>query len=116
MSNHRFKNWQVILVIAGSWFGALISASAQVGHPLQRARQATQWAGDVSATNAHQEYPRPTMVRLDWLNLNGTWDYDVTSLTATNAGTFSDQILVPFPVESVLSGVQHHFVTEMQRL
>src|SRR3989442_8941119 len=35
----------------------------------------TRWAKDVSPRNAHTEYPRPQMVRKDWENLNGLWDY-----------------------------------------
>ena len=64
----------------------------------------TRWAKDVSPENAHPEYPRPQMVRQDWLNLNGMWDFAITSEDATRA-TFQMQILVPFPVESALSGV-----------
>ena len=39
----------------------------------------TRWAKDVSPDNAHPEYPRPQMVRKDWLNLNGLWDFAITS-------------------------------------
>ena len=38
----------------------------------------TRWAADVSPKNAHPEYPRPQMVRQDWLNLNGLWDLAIT--------------------------------------
>ena len=67
----------------------------------------TRWANDVSPTNAHPEYPRPQMVRKDWLNLNGLWDYAIrpTEQRQPNANAFDGQILVPFPVESALSGV-----------
>src|SRR5437867_7407579 len=65
----------------------------------------TRWAKDVSPKNAHPEYPRPQMVRRDWLNLNGLWDFAVTSKEAGKPEAFSEQILVPFPAESALSGV-----------
>src|ERR1035441_10259499 len=74
----------------------------------------TRWAKDVSPENAHPEYPRPQMVRRDWLNLNGLWDFAITSKDATRA-TFQTQILVPFPVESALSGVMRH-VSENDRI
>ena len=61
----------------------------------------TRWAKDVSATNALPEYPRPQMVRKDWLNLNGLWDLKLGDGTAT-------RILVPYPIESALSGVMKH--------
>src|SRR5438874_8724142 len=33
----------------------------------------TRWAKDVSPERVHPEYPRPQLVRPDWLNLNGLW-------------------------------------------
>ncbi len=74
----------------------------------------TRWAKDVSPESSHPEYPRPQMVRRDWLNLNGLWDFAITSKEATRA-TFQTQILVPFPVESALSGVMRP-VSEDDRL
>ena len=65
----------------------------------------TRWAAEVSPTNALPEYPRPQLVRPDWLNLNGLWDYAITPATTDKAPAFESQILVPFPVESALSGV-----------
>src|SRR5439155_3422060 len=61
----------------------------------------TRWAKDVSATNALREYPRPQMVRKDWVNLNGVWEFAIS-----DEGKASPQkILVPFCVESGLSGI-----------
>lgn len=37
----------------------------------------TRWGKQVTPDNAHREYPRPQMVREDWLNLNGLWDYAI---------------------------------------
>ncbi len=74
----------------------------------------TRWAKDVSPENPHAEYPRPQMVRHDWLNLNGLWDLAITSKDAKRA-TFQTQILVPFPVESALSGVMRP-VSENDRI
>ncbi len=74
----------------------------------------TRWAGEVSPENALPEYPRPQMVRKDWLNLNGLWDLAITSKEAARA-TFQDRILVPFPVESALSGVMRP-VSENERI
>ncbi len=61
----------------------------------------TKWATDVSPTNVLPEYPRPQMVRKEWQNLNGLWDVKLADGTET-------KILVPFPVESSLSGVKKH--------
>ena len=66
----------------------------------------TRWAKEVSPENAHPEYPRPQMVRPDWQNLNGLWDYAIRPAAEEKApGEFDGQILVPFAVESALSGV-----------
>ncbi len=66
----------------------------------------TRWAKDVDPKNPWPEYPRPTMVREKWQNLNGLWDYAILPTDKTAGGAEPDgQILVPFPVESALSGV-----------
>jgi hypothetical protein len=65
----------------------------------------TRWAKEVSPENALPEYPRPQMVRRNWLNLNGLWDYAIKPKDAARPESFDGQILVPFPVESALSGV-----------
>jgi beta-galactosidase/beta-glucuronidase len=75
----------------------------------------TRWAKDVSPKNALPEYPRPQMVRKDWLNLNGLWDFAITPTDAAKPTSFSRQILVPFPVESALSGVMQS-VSENDRI
>ncbi len=65
----------------------------------------TRWAASVTPENAHAEYPRPQMVRPDWLNLNGLWDYAIRPRDEGRPESFDGQILVPFCVESALSGV-----------
>ena len=69
----------------------------------------TRWAAEVSPTNALPEYPRPQLVRADWLNLNGLWDYAITPDSLPKQPAFTGQILVPFPVEAALSGVMTNF-------
>jgi hypothetical protein len=65
----------------------------------------TRWAAEVSPGSVHSEYPRPQLVRPDWLNLNGLWDYAITPGAADRPVRWEGPILVPFPVESALSGV-----------
>jgi beta-galactosidase/beta-glucuronidase len=74
----------------------------------------TRWAKDVSPTKVHPEYPRPQLVRKDWVNLNGLWDLAITPKD-TRPDAFPFRILVPFPVESALSGVMKP-VSENDRL
>ena len=66
----------------------------------------TPWTAEVDPHLPHPEYPRPQMVRSSWQNLNGLWDYAITSRFAENPETYQGQILVPYPVESALSGVE----------
>lgn len=66
----------------------------------------TRWAQDVDPGNPHPEYPRPMLVREEWKNLNGIWDYSITPIDQNIPEEFDGKILVPFPVESALSGVK----------
>ena len=67
----------------------------------------TRWAAEVDPANPLPEYPRPQMVRSDWMNLNGLWDYAITPADAQYSKA-EGSILVPFCAESALSGVQRH--------
>lgn len=67
----------------------------------------TRWAKNVSPDNVHREYPRPQMVRSDWLCLNGVWQLGVAKADEPPpiGKQLPEGILVPFPIESALSGV-----------
>lgn len=65
----------------------------------------TEWADKVNPLNPLPEYPRPQMVRNEWKNLNGLWEYAITLKTDPQPKTYQGKILVPFAVESALSGV-----------
>ncbi len=65
----------------------------------------TPWAADVTPENVWSQYPRPIMERPDWLNLNGQWDYAILPKGAATPTGYDGKILVPFAVESALSGV-----------
>ena len=66
----------------------------------------TQWAGKVDPISPLPEYPRPLMVRNEWKSLNGLWDYSITTFSASKPTSYQGKILVPFAVESALSGVR----------
>lgn len=65
----------------------------------------TKWAEEVNPSNVLPEYPRPQLVRGEWQNLNGLWNYAITDVNAAEPTNFDGEILVPFAVESTLSGV-----------
>ncbi|KUJ36900.1 glycosyl hydrolase family 2 [Streptomyces sp. NRRL F-5122] len=90
----------------GKEIGAFWSSGAN--HSTYELR--TKWADDVTPANAHREYPRPQLTRDAWQNLNGSWQF-----AAATAGEnppvgrkLAEQILVPYPVESQLSGIERH--------
>ena len=73
----------------------------------------TPWTHLVGPNNALPDYPRPQMARTRWLNLNGVWGYTGRSAQAAlaappSADAYHEQILVPYPTESALSGIQRH--------
>ncbi|MBR5808369.1 MAG: beta-galactosidase, partial [Alistipes sp.] len=65
----------------------------------------TEWAEKVNPSNVLPEYPRPQLVRGEWQNLNGLWNYAVTDIKAAEPTAYQGEILVPFAIESALSGV-----------
>jgi hypothetical protein len=65
----------------------------------------TRWSHEVSPDNELPDYPRPQMVRSEWQNLNGLWDYCIARIEDANSPSYQGKILVPFPLESALSGV-----------
>lgn len=66
----------------------------------------TEWGARVTPENAWRDYPRPRLIRGDWQNLNGLWDYAITPDESMNPpAAWIGQILVPYPLESSLSGV-----------
>ncbi len=70
----------------------------------------SRWAAQVSPTNSLPEYPRPQLVRTQWLSLNGMWEFQQAQAgEGPPVGrSLAEDILVPFPVESALSGVMRH--------
>ncbi|MGH7952081.1 MAG: sugar-binding domain-containing protein [Limisphaerales bacterium] len=107
---HRsMKNFcNVILFLISSVFISARAGEIVAWHPA-KAPLMTRWAAAVSPTNALPEYPRPQLVRPDWMNLNGLWDYAITPDSVNELPKFAGKILVPFPVESALSGVMTNF-------
>jgi hypothetical protein len=100
---HGLKNGAVVLI--GLALSGLAATGADPGWRPAPSPLMTRWGKLVTPDNAWTLYPRPQLVRRDWQNLNGPWDYAVTSGSAAWPGAFDGKILVPFCIESPLSGV-----------
>jgi hypothetical protein len=94
----------------GSAEGNVVKAFWSSGPNRSTYELRTQWADQVGPDNAHPEYPRPQLTRTAWRNLNGSWQF-----AAATAGEqppvgkdLAERILVPYPVESQLSGLERH--------
>ena len=97
------KKTSVLLFITSVLFYSAYSQEWKIAS----AKIVTPWAEKVNASNPLSEYPRPQMVRnKNWTNLNGLWQYAILPKEqVTIPSVFSGKILVPFAVESALSGV-----------
>ncbi len=111
--SRHMRGFRARSVIGGHWMRVLMDKYAPA--PAEGGEQAwapqgykikTQWAAQVDPQNPLPEYPRPQLARSEWQNLNGLWQYAITPQSQRTIPTAWDgQILVPFPVESSLSGV-----------
>ena len=72
----------------------------------------TRWAEKLDPNKIWQEYPRPQLERKDWINLNGPWKYAIRKFEDLSPDSYDGYILVPFPVESALSGVMKTFTKD----
>lgn len=89
-----------ILVIVALLINLIVWAWSPTGNHIS-----TPWANKVDPGNPLPEYPRPILERPNWLNLNGLWEYAIISEKETEPSNYDGKILVPFAVESSLSGV-----------
>lgn len=99
------KNILVVLLF-------LVGIGAYAQWKPQGERIKTKWGENLDPTNVLQEYPRPIMVREEWKNLNGLWDYAIQEVGESVPKKYDGKILVPFAIESSLSGVMREVGAE----
>jgi len=106
IKNNCFRNRMIVAIIFA--FSLLMFrfpiASAQ-WKPVE-GKIMTRWAQEVNPDKPWPEYPRPMMVREQWQNLNGLWDYAIRPKAENQPRRFDGKILVPYPIESAISGVK----------
>lgn len=91
--------------IFSCFFSLIVCASYAQNYQPATPRLITQWGQAVTPANVWQQYPRPQLVRDKWQNLNGLWNYSILQKGAVKPCRYDGKILVPFGVESALSGV-----------
>ncbi|WP_236049969.1 AbfB domain-containing protein [Paractinoplanes ovalisporus] len=109
---HRVPSLLAVLALAASSLVGVASPANAAIVP-KTPPLTTPWTSQVSTTNPLPEYPRPQMTRPDWQSLNGEWEFlnptDVNRNAAPPVGqTLPERILVPYPVESALSGIMRN--------
>ena len=94
-----------IVVAVALW---ILYAGTSPAWEIRSVPNQTRWAALVRPDNALPEYPRPQLVRRGghWKNLNGLWGFATTSLDSAKPSRLDGEILVPYPIESALSGVK----------
>lgn len=92
-------------IVTFSLLLALFAGNASAQWSPAGDRIKTKWAEELNPAQVLPEYPRPQMERPDWKNLNGLWQYAVIPKDAALPDSFEGEILVPFAIESSLSGV-----------
>src|ERR1017187_6961295 len=107
MNNHLVSQLKRFLPLLAS----LLLATEAGARQMKDGPVMTRWDRLIGTNAPLREYPRPQMVRTNWLTLNGIWKFQAgvtnTDAVPTNQ-TLSSQILVPYPMESAISGVMHY--------
>jgi Glycosyl hydrolases family 2, sugar binding domain/Glycosyl hydrolases family 2 len=114
LSRSRRAGTALLTPVVMAGLALVLTAAAEPpddgGWHLGRPRLTTPWTDQVSPDNALPEYPRPQLTRVRWQNLNGVWQFaGAAAGEAPPVGEdLPERILVPYPTESALSGIQRH--------
>jgi len=92
-----------LLVIAAAFTGCIRQSDPLI---IKENPILTEWATQIDPDKPWNVYPRPGMKRDNWMNLNGLWDFSIGEKGGGFPTSWDGKILVPYPVESALSGVK----------
>jgi len=94
-----------LFLLLGLLAQAIAVQAQQSGWKIVPGKISTPWSEKVDPAATLQEYPRPQLVRENWKNLNGLWNYAIVAKGQSQPAAYQGKILVPFAIESALSGV-----------
>ncbi|GAB7052987.1 AbfB domain-containing protein [Catenuloplanes indicus] len=106
----KVLTWLATAVLAAGSAILMYPGAANAAYIPKTPPLSTPWTSQVSPTHPLPEYPRPQLTRPDWQSLNGQWQFAAsTQITTPPAGqTLAETVLVPYPIESALSGIMRH--------
>ena len=102
----------ILFICTAFVFRAQDSKTVEGKHIKPEQPMITSWATDLDVNNALPEYPRPIMVREQWKNLNGIWQFEEAVEGSSIPKKLKEKIVVPFPWESNLSGIQRQLKSQ----
>src|SRR5689334_5334586 len=104
---HQMKYWRLALAVV---LVLLLTPAKSIAWQMKQGPLMTRWDPLIDTNSPLPEYPRPQLVRSNWLNLNGVWQFQpgATNDPVPTGHTLSSEILVPFPMESAISGVMQY--------
>ena len=111
MTAHPRAWLRLVVAVLTATTGTLIATTSPASAFVPKTPpMTTPWTNQVSLTNPLPEYPRPQLARPDWQSLNGIWQFAGASNINTPPvnQTLGEEVLVPYPIESALSGIQRH--------
>ena len=94
-----------VLLFLSIPFLSTVCIAQKMSYAAPEFKLTTEWTSEVNPDNPHAEYPRPSMVRAEWKCLNGRWHFAKNDTSSGRPEIFDREIIVPFPVESALSGI-----------
>ncbi|MFT4520034.1 MAG: beta-galactosidase/beta-glucuronidase [Halioglobus sp.] len=101
-----------MLVLVAGGVSVITFGIYQFTLPIDAQAIATPWTDDMDADAPLPEYPRPQLRRERWQNLNGRWQMAIAPLEASRPDEFAQSIVVPFAIESMLSGVERSLLPD----